>query len=740
YYQQLKYAFLKQMNEFTPESEPPVPDPRADHGRWQSHADDWLVQRDHLVQVAGITAGQIGKLNAAGIDTLEQLAKTDVTRIPKLTPESFERLTNQARVQLATRHRRESANDPEQTHPAWELLPPHPNNERAGLATMPPASKGDVYFDIEGYPLLKNGLEYLFGATVIENGQSKFHDWWAHDHRQEKASFEAFIDWAYARWLDDPAMHIYHYAPYEVTAMTRLMGEYATREDQVDTLLRNNVFVDLYRVVRQSLLIGGPNYSLKTVEQLYQERRAGDVKTAAGSMVHYANWIESEEPQDWQSSDLLREIRDYNEVDCESTFQLAQWLRNLQSEHDVPWISNYRDEDGASSETPSPQITSPLKDEDIARQNLATELLKQIPDDKEVRGREDERWLIQESLAYMLEFHRREAKPVWWAWFNRHEKTTQELFDNIDCLAGLKRTSKPPERVKQSLAFEYSFDPNQETKISEKSNVGLHATPPTRTRTSVFEFDRGGIVRLKFGNKAIGQMEGGEPPHAVSLIPFEYVDAGQIANAIQRVAETWSQQKQIPEAIRRFLLRLPPKINGTMVGQPLLHDGEDIVEGCIRIAKDMQDSTLCIQGPPGTGKTYTASHMINSLLMDGKKVGITSNSHSAIMNVMHACFDEGGDRFPAIKAGGDRNEPLYKKWRDLKFVGQGTNAASEYEQGLIGGTAWLFANPLMEQKLDYLFVDEAGQVSIANLVGMSRSTNNIVLIGDQMQLGQPSGG
>ena len=43
----------------------------------------------------------------------------------------------------------------------------------------------------------------------------------------------------------------------------------------------------------------------------------------------------------------------------------------------------------------------------------------------------------------------------------------------------------------------------------------------------------------------------------------------------------------------------------------------------------------------------------------------------------------------------------------------------------------------MDQQLDYIFVDEAGQVALANLVAMGTSAKNIVLLGDQMQLGQP---
>ena len=60
--------------------------------------------------------------------------------------------------------------------------------------------------------------------------------------------------------------------------------------------------------------------------------------------------------------------------------------------------------------------------------------------------------------------------------------------------------------------------------------------------------------------------------------------------------------------------------------------------------------------------------------------------------------------------------------------------------GLVGTTAWGFSRDDMANTLDYLFVDEAGQVALANVIGMSRSADNLVLLGDQMQLGQPTQG
>jgi uncharacterized protein len=56
---------------------------------------------------------------------------------------------------------------------------------------------------------------------------------------------------------------------------------------------------------------------------------------------------------------------------------------------------------------------------------------------------------------------------------------------------------------------------------------------------------------------------------------------------------------------------------------------------------------------------------------------------------------------------------------------------------VVGGTAWLFAGDQFDQQFDYLFVDEAGQVSLANLMAAACAARNIVLVGDQMQLAQP---
>src|SRR5207253_7423827 len=107
------------------------------------------------------------------------------------------------------------------------------------------------FFDMEGYPLVDDGREYLFGASFRENGALVFRDWWGHDRQGEKRAFECFVRWAYDRWRRFPDLHIYHYNHYEVTALRRLMGKYAVCEEEIDGMLHGRVFVDLFKVVRQ---------------------------------------------------------------------------------------------------------------------------------------------------------------------------------------------------------------------------------------------------------------------------------------------------------------------------------------------------------------------------------------------------------------------------------------------------------------------------------------------------------
>ncbi len=221
------------------------------------------------------------------------------------------------------------------------------------------------------------------------------------------------------------------------------------------------------------------------------------------------------------------------------------------------------------------------------------------------------------------------------------------------------------------------------------------------------------------------------------MIPDEFVSPGAMEEAIERRAIDWKESRNLPPLLKRILTRGAPMVDGPSSGEILTAGDESPLQAALRIVPRLKDSALIIQGPPGCGKTYTGSHVIAELLNEGRNVGIVSNSHKAIINLLRATGKVVGGDFRAIYPGKDKNDPLFVEFPGIIRAASGSKGAEAYVDGLIAGTAWLFSRADMEDRLDYLFVDEAGQVSLANLVAMSACARNIVLLGDQMQLAQP---
>lgn len=706
YYRQLKRHFLLRQSEFD-RNKRPLAENSSDHGRWNDMAQQCLEEIDHLSKVANIRRSQIKKLEAASITTFTQLAESRLTHVPRLDPSTLVVLQRQARLQL------QSADS---NQPKYEVIEQSESTAPRGLQLLPPASRNDIFFDMEGYPYIEGGLEYLFGASYFEDGRLLFKEFWAHDRAEEKCAFENFVDWAYERWQQDPNMHVYHYADYEVSALRRLMGRHATREESVDALLRNNVFVNLYTVVKQGLCVGTPSYSIKKIELLYRGKRQTEVSTAMDSVVAYHNWLQSPSGSDPATSVVLSEIRDYNKDDCDSTAQLAEWLRQVQAEKGIAWIAKPGPEKPKDNRPPAVN----------ANGRLAQELLADLPEDREQQK-------VQLLLAHLLEFHWRESKPIFWAKFDRHAMTHEQLVDDGNCLGAMRRTERAPEPVQRSLAYEYSFDATQDTKLDVGSKCFFSHDLKMKTEILSMDEDQG-LVQIKLSAKAPA------PPDMLSLIPDEYVDPETIAQSIFRIVSQWRDGGELPPAARNLLLRQPPNITGHR-GGPLISYSDAALPQIIDVVKRLDGSTLCIQGPPGSGKTFTAAKVVIELLRDGKRVGVTSNSHKAIAKLLREI--EAESKRCNFKLKGSK---LQSDMADFLLDGTSFAASTspDYVFGtgrsrfdLVGGTAWTFSDEAAVGGVDYLFVDEAGQVSLANLLAMSPAARNIVLMGDQMQLSQP---
>lgn len=718
YYRRIRDGFLTMQDGYTGKLEDcPEPLPSSDptaHGHWTSHADKYFEEKDHLVRVAGITVGQIKKLKNAGITTATELAAASGKSVPKLATETFKKLVAQARLQVETRADRSANPDA----PArYEILIEN-SYAQVGLAALPPEHPADVFFDMEGYPLVSGGLEYLFGISSInkKTGELEFHDWWAHDRDEEKIAFEGFIDWVFKRWRENPGMHIYHYAAYEVSAVRRLSTRHDTRQDEIDDLLRAEVFVDLYKVVQHGLRIGEDSYSIKKVERLYRPKRATEVATAVESIVQYAQWIESKQPRNWEDSATLKDIRDYNEDDCRSTFELLKWMRKVAAEKGI---------------APSTSLRASASAKGYEEKELKPEVVARLEVIRKLREQEDP---ISGMLGDLVDFHRREEKPVWWRMFDRAQATDEELRDDSGCIEGVVATGSPfPE--KRSLVQTYTFDPAQECKLvaGEKKNVKFAHN--LEGQFNLFELDLvAGILKLKTTQASLNDKFGGSFPTGGSLVPIEVVDATTIKAALTDIGEKYLT-KVLPASAKALIEREAPVL-------VLQNENETTNDAAIRVTSSMNGGCLVIQGPPGTGKTYTAARVINALVAAGKKVGVASNGHKAIIHLLEACGlaqREAGGVLQGIKVGGDKEdeEDLYRDNPSVRFVKTAGDAQGEYSGGVVGGTAWLFVRPEWEDQLDFLFVDEAGQVSLANSIAMSRSAKNIVLLGDQMQLEQP---
>jgi uncharacterized protein len=188
--------------------------------------------------------------------------------------------------------------------------------------------------------------------------------------------------------------------------------------------------------------------------------------------------------------------------------------------------------------------------------------------------------------------------------------------------------------------------------------------------------------------------------------------------------------------LEALLAKELPRLAGRAVGAPLVDAAADVVAETVDAVRGLKTSYLPIQGPPGTGKTYVASQAIVALLREGNRVAVTSNSHKAIGNLLAAIATRAREQKVTLQAvqkvssGEATGDPAVEVATDNDDVRLATYP-------LVAGTAWLLARPEHDRQFDYLFIDEAGQVALANVVAAGAAARNVVLVGDPMQLAQP---
>ena len=681
--------------------------------RWWQECDAEWRKQDHLSLVAGINRLQRKQLSAWEVTTVEQLAVLPLpisNRPDHGSREGYVKVREQARVQVAGR------NQGRPVHEVFDVTDEH------GLSKLPEPSPGDIFFDLEGDPFVGvGGREYLFGfAWEDQTGRQTYDCRWAMTAEEEKRAFEWFVDSVMARWSDYPAMHIYHFSPYEPAALKRLMGRHATREDEIDRMLRARLLIDVHAVLKRALRASVEEYSLKALEEFHRFERKVPLKEARSAMRQMQHALELGQPTEVSES-VKNSIALYNADDCFSTRSLRDWLER---ERQVLVLAGHRIarppvSDGAPPET--------VDERQRKTATLAEALMRDVSADPAQRSDEDAaRWL----LANLLDWHRRESKADSWEYFRLKDLTDEDLLDEKGAISGLVLV----ERLREGKipTDRYSF-PKQETDIRAEDEVCERGEKI------------GEVVAIDIPARTIDikKTEKTAETHPKSIfVKPKKINNDVVADVLFRLG-SWASINGIDaqgsyRAARDLLLRRAPRLEGRT--DTLIHPDESTVAAAKRVGTLLDCSVLPIQGPPGSGKTFTGARMIFELLRQGKKVGVTALSHKVIRNllveVIRAANEAGLKGLNCIQKVKDKSEVAPLGIRPTTDNAEPLAALHGCTQ-VAAGTAWLWAQEDYFEAVDVLFVDEAGQMSLADVLAVSQAAKNLVLLGDPQQLEQP---
>ena len=696
-------------------------------GRCATCEEQVIAHRD-LLMVARMRPVQRARLRAAGIETIDALAAA--TDAPDgMNADTFATLRAQARVQL-----RADA----------EGAPTYDVHYAAAIHTLPVPSRGDIFFDFEGDPLYTEpapdgeahwGIDYLFGWVDNDDQYSAL---WAHTFADEKRALEDFLDFVKLRRSAHPGMHIYHYAPYETSHLVAMAARHGVREGEVDRLLREGVFVDLYPLVLRTVRVGSRSYSIKKLEPLYMgdDVRTSDVQKGDDSIVQYVAAREFAAAGEQAEADaVLADLADYNRYDCVSTRRLRNWLIEIARREGV----NPAPPDAAEELVyePSPRSVALLADAEAA---------VEAGDDGQVHR----------IAAAAIDYFPREAKSFWVSHFQR----LREPVTMWDGTRDVVRVDRPSSVVSRDWSVAegrrvMSRDIEIRGEVSPGTTLGVGAQPFALYEVPA-PFD------LEVPSRAV------HVPHTVTVA--EVLDDGYLVTETAIQGQTWDEvplaltpaapprvvslqgaidewadsvhaaAPSFPEdAATDILRRIPPR---TLSGAAIPAAGDDAIDAIVRAVLDLDRSYLAVQGPPGTGKTYTGSRVIARLVMEhGFKVGVVAQSHAIIETLLARIVADG---VPPAQVGKAPKDPAADpSYTVIPKSGMAPFLAEHRDEGaVVGGTAWDFSNTTRVDRggLDLLVIDEAGQFSLASTIAVAAGAKRLLLLGDPQQLPQVSQG
>ena len=680
---------------------------------WYRECDAKRRGDDHLSLVAGLTRLQRKQLTSWQTGTVAKLAALPLPLERKPvhgSKEGYERIREQARVQVEGRTR---------AKPVYELLR---TAEGMGLSKLPEPSRGDMFVDLEGDPFVGNGgQQYLFGFVAADQvGRLNYERKWGLTAVEEKQAFEWMVDEIIGRWKENPTLHVYHFGAYEPSAFKRLMGIYATREEEIDRMLRAGLLVDLHTIFRQAVRASVEEYSLKAAEVFHGFVRKTLLTDSRDAMRHVEHRLElgwsGEMPEAMRNA-----LEGYNGEDCLSTASLRDWLeRERQKLIDA----------GAVIARPAIGDGAPPEELDERQKRvgaLVAELIAGVPADVAERSEEQgARWI----LAQLLDWHRRENKAAWWEGYRLKELDDDDLAEERASLVGLQFVKRV--RVDRRIPVDRYIFEKQESEVRHGKDV--YCRGEKIGCVEAIEFTQR-TVDIKKTRKTA-------ETHPTGVYawdrPFE---VREHAEALFRIA-SWVRDHGVGapgdyRAARDLLIRSAPRLLRGETIAPV--EGEESKATAMRIASALDDSVFAIQGPPGSGKTYTGARMICQLIRQGKKIGITALSHKVIRNLLDQVVEAARkDNIADVRCMQRSDEE--EETAEIRMARNNGDALAALQSGavnVVGGTSWLWTPAESLKAVDVLFIDEAGQMALADVVAVAQGARNVVLIGDPQQLERP---
>jgi predicted RecB family nuclease len=711
-------AYCQQLNSY------PEPVEHCDVCSWFTICDKRLHDDDHISLVPGTTRKQRKALVGNGITTVANLAALELGPKPKfdgIGSTALVRIHNQARIQVEGKKVGEVI---------YELLDPAEPN--TGLAALPAPSASDIFLDLEGDSFtFQTGLEYLMGILTLSEetgGEPSYQAVWSFDRADEKEAFRKFIALVMERWKKHPGMHIYHYGSYEPTQIKRMVGQHGICIDEVDQLLTARIFVDLYRIVRQGVRASVESYSIKKMEDLYDFKRAVPARDSVLALQAFAGALALGNPRDVQAN-ILESIETYNRDDCVSAWHLRAWLEDRRSELER--------KKGAA--LPRPTIPEEEKEELSPQVQEVRALMERFTsglpaDETEWSPEHRAVWL----LAQMLEYHRREDKSAWWEYFRLCDLTPDELVEDKNALGRLKYVG-PIGQVKRSIVHRYCFPP-QDNSIDRAFQVH---DPKTKASAGTFVTvdDVKGTIDLKRGINS-------QVPHPTALVPQNVLGSEAQHDSLMRLGQSVAEHGIVGpgpfQAARDLLLLQSPRVSLASLENMYDQKGE-MTKPARQTLRSLcaQSSVLPVQGPPGSGKSYSGAKMIAELVSCGHRIGIAAVSHKVISNLLqYACTAARANniRLRAMQKANDTDgctDPMVQQVDQNEEI---LAALRSRSVSVVAGTPWLWARGDMANSVEVLFVDEAGQVSLPDVLAISQAAKSVVLLGDPQQLNQPQQG